>query len=152
MSLLDAADEVDLLECCARRVRRVGGLESGPKLRPHHAFAEARNVRIPALVNPRQIVGDDVAPRRPIDLDNPGEVIVPVDQRRASQNLLRDRKRIVCCQGSVRHCAVPHPQFTGTATKRTSPSPLETSSNAGFFESAFAASIALATSPGCSTA
>ncbi len=132
MSLLDAADEVDLLERRARRVRRVGGLESSPELRPDQAFAEARNVRIRALVNPRQIVGEDIAPRRPVDPDHPGEVVVPVDQRRASQDLLRDRKRIVRREGSVRHCAGA--QFTGTATKRTSPWPLETSSNAGFFE------------------
>ena len=79
MSLLDAANEVDLLQCGARRIGRIGGLERGPKLRSHHAFAQARNVRVRALVNPVQIVSDDVASRRPVDPDDPREIVVPID-------------------------------------------------------------------------
>ena len=51
MGLLDAADEVDLLQRGAGGVRRVGGLERRPELRSHHAFAEARDVRVRALMN-----------------------------------------------------------------------------------------------------
>ena len=102
MSLLDAADEVDLLERGARGMGRVGGLERGPELRPDHAFAQTRNVGVRALVNPGQIVGDDVASRRPVDPDDPGEIIVPVDQRRALEHIPRHRERIVRCRGSGR--------------------------------------------------
>ena len=41
----------DLLQRGACWMGRVGGLERGPKLRPHHAFAEARDVRVRALMN-----------------------------------------------------------------------------------------------------
>ena len=150
MSLLDAADEVDLLQRRARGIGRVGGLERGPELRPHHAFAQPRNVGVRALMNPIQIIGDDVASCRPIDPDDPGEIIVPIDQRRAPQHIPCHRERIVHRCGIGRSLRRPH--STGTATKRTSPSPLETSNNAGFFASVFALSIALAISPGCSTA
>src|SRR3984957_9230123 len=142
MSLLDAANEVDLLERRASRMRRVGGLERGPELRPHHAFAQTRNVRVGALVDLGQIVGGDVAPRRPVDPDDPREIIVPVDKRRALEDSARDSERIVRRHQFIGHRAAPA-HSTGTATKRTSPSPLETSNKAGFFTSFFALSIAL---------
>ena len=152
MSLLDAANEVDLLERGARGMGRVGRLEGGPELGPDEPIAQTRNVGVGALMDAGQIVGDDVASRLAVDPDHPGEIIVPVDQRRALQDIPRHRKRIVRDCGSVGHRAAPYVQLTGTATKRTSPSPFDTSSSAGFFESVFALSIALATSPGCSTA
>ncbi len=89
MSLLDAPDEVDLLERRARGMGRIGRLERGPELGPDHTFAQPRNVRVGALVNPGQIIGDDVAPRRAVDPDDPGKIVVPVDQRGAAQDLLR---------------------------------------------------------------
>ena len=72
MSLLDAADEVDLLERGARRMGRVGRLEGGPELRPDHAFAQTRNVGVGALMDAGQVVGDDIASRRAVDADHPG--------------------------------------------------------------------------------
>ena len=83
MRLLDAPDEIDLLQRGASGMGRVGRLESGPKLRPRHPLSKARNVRICALVNPIEIIGDDVALRRPVDPNDPWEIIVAVDQRRA---------------------------------------------------------------------
>ena len=71
MSLLDAADEVDLLERGARRMGRVGRLERGPELGPDHALAQTRNVGVGALMDAGQIVGDDVASRRAVDADHP---------------------------------------------------------------------------------
>src|ERR1700722_12651438 len=129
-----------------------GGLERSPELSPDHAFTQPPDVRGRAFVNTVQIVRDDIASRRPVDLDDPRKVVVPIDQRRAPQYIPCDCERIVPGHGPVRHCADPQVQSTGTATKRTSPSPLETSSSAGFFASAFAPSIALAMSLGCSTA
>ena len=101
MRLFDAADEVDLLQRRARGIGRVGGLERGPELRPHHAFAQARNVRVRALVNPIQVISDDVASRRPVDPDDPREIIVPIDQRRALKHFSRHSERIVRRHGSV---------------------------------------------------
>ena len=46
MRLLDAADQVDLLERRAGRMGRVGRLERRPELRPDHAFAQAWNVGV----------------------------------------------------------------------------------------------------------
>ena len=51
MRLLDAADEVDLLERGAGRMGRAGRLERRPELRPDHAFAQARDVGVGALVH-----------------------------------------------------------------------------------------------------
>ena len=107
MSLLDAADEVDLLERGARRMGRVGRLEGGPELRPDHAFAQTRNVGVGALMDAGQVVGDDIASRRAVDADHPGEIIVPVDQRRALEDIARHRESIVRGRGSVGHCAAP---------------------------------------------
>ena len=95
MSLLDAADEIDLLERGARRMGRVGRLERGPELRPHHALAQARNVGVRALMNAHQIIGQHVAARGLVDSDDPCKIIVPVEQRRAPQDVARHRERIV---------------------------------------------------------
>ena len=95
MGFLDAADEIDLLERGARRMGRVGRLESGPELRPDHAFAQARNVGVRALMDAHQIIGEHVAARGLVDPDGPCKIIVPVDERRAPQDVARHRERIV---------------------------------------------------------
>ena len=152
MSLLDAADEVDLLERGTGRMGRVGRLEGGPELGSDHSLAQTRNVGVGALMHACQIICDHIASRAAVDAYDPRKIIVPVDERRALENGARHGERIVGRHRSVCHRAAPYAQLTGTATKRTTPSPFETNSSAGFFESVLALSIALATSPGCSTA
>ena len=155
--LLDAPDEIDLLE---RRPGGMGGpgrLERRPELRPDHSLAQARDVGVGVFVDPVQLVGDHVAARRLVDPDDPGQVVVTVEQGRAAERRARRRQRVVrrsrgrACR-FLRHASRPI-QFTGSATNRATPSPFETRSSAGFLLlSFFAASIALATSRGVSTA
>ena len=119
MIFFDAANEVDLLQGRSRGMGRICGLERRPELRPHHAFAQARNVGVRALVDLVQIVGDYVAPRRPVDPDDPGEVIVAIDQRRAPEDLSRDRERI--SPATVPSAIAPLPGLTQPARRQNEP-------------------------------
>ena len=95
ISRLDAADEVDLFERGAGRMRRAGRLERRPELRPDLAFAQARDVGVALGMDAGQVVGDDVAARRLSDADRPGEVVVAVEQRRPRQLRHGQGQRVV---------------------------------------------------------
>ena len=78
-------------------MRRTRRLEGRPELRPDAAFAQARNIGVGALVDDRQIIGDDVAARRRVLADHPGQVVVAVEDRRTFERGFRqiEKMRIV---------------------------------------------------------
>ncbi len=95
MGLLHAPNEVDLLQGGAGGMRSVGRLERGPELRPDHALTQARDIGVGALVDALQVISEHVAAGCLVYLDDPREIIMPVKQRRALQDLSGHRQRVV---------------------------------------------------------
>ena len=93
--LLDAPDEIDLLERRSGGMGGAGRLERGKELGSDHPLAQARNVGVGVRMHPVELVGDHVAPRGLVDPDHPRQVVVPVEQRRAPEHRAGRRQRIV---------------------------------------------------------
>ena len=74
---------INLLQRRSGGVDRASRLERRPELRPNHARAQARDVCVGVGVHAAQLVGGHIAARGLVDPDDPRQVVVSVEQRRA---------------------------------------------------------------------
>ena len=71
------------------------GWNAAQNCAPTLAFAQARDVGVAALVNAREVVGDDVPARGLVLSDHPGQIVMAVEHRRALQQGARSRQSLV---------------------------------------------------------
>ncbi len=79
MQLVDALDQIDLLEPGAGGIREESGHKCRPELRAHFAGAEPRNIRVPAKAPATQIKSGHIAWRARIAANDPRKVAVCID-------------------------------------------------------------------------